>query len=186
MRIGSLGLAALVVSTFAHAAGPVIIDFEGLPLDNGRLQIGAEYRGKGVVFRNATAVSTSIPAGFAHSGNTRLDSCVGSEVCATPIEIAFTHPVKRIKVWVGVASKGRFSAYIQAVTQVGAQRKNPNLKKAIVITEPRMVNGRAVYQMVPLEISVDTDIIAGAYIGLDAGGTVTSVSIDDLEFETGQ
>jgi hypothetical protein len=168
----------------ARAQGPVIIDFEGLPLQNGRLQVSEEFRSKGVVFRNATAVSSPTPAGFAHSGNTRLDSCIGTEVCATPIEIAFMHPVKRVKVWVGVPAKGRFTAYLQLIVRHGDMKKSPNLKKSIAVTEPRLVNGKPAFQMVPLEITLESDSILGAYVGLAPGGDVTSISIDDLEFES--
>ena len=61
-----------------------------------------QYREQGVLFNGPTALHQP---GIAHSGTRAIEPCFGIDVCSTPIEMRFTDPQSRVKVWVGFSAR---------------------------------------------------------------------------------
>src|SRR5690349_3570496 len=104
-----LFLAACVLGSLclptSHAS--TVIDFESLAAPGsgtGGLVVRNQFASSGVIFDPVIALdySLGIPIpGFAHSGTRAIELCYAAEFCSAPLNISFTTPQRRVKLWVG-------------------------------------------------------------------------------------
>ena len=182
-----LCIALMWMSIISNAHAAEVITFEEMSPDGrgtgGVIPVLNFYAAKGVIF-NAVALDYSkgiaIP-NFAHSGTKAIETCYAAEFCNAPIEMSFTQPQARVKVWAGYSSALTqpitvvMRAFASNGTQVG--QTNINLGNN---TAPTSIQ-------TPLEISIATAIITRVTVGVEIGGSVSftnGLAIDDVEFDT--
>jgi hypothetical protein len=85
-----------------------VIDFESLP-STGAIVRDQFAKSHGIIFQPVLAVDYSQGAfaipNFAHSGTKAIELCRGVELCSSPLDISFTSPQRRVKMWVGYAGR---------------------------------------------------------------------------------
>ncbi len=104
-----LRLLALMGVFSAGSAEAAVVTFDDLAAPGngtGGLKVGNQYAALGVTFSSfPTALDysqgTPILPGFAHSGTKAVELCYAIEFCTGPLEMRFTAPQARVKVWVG-------------------------------------------------------------------------------------
>lgn len=112
-------------------AAPTKIDFEDLS-PNGEI-VRDRYKNLGVVFEPVLGIDysqgTPIP-NFAHSGTKAVELCRGVETCRSELDITFTAPQRRVKMWVGFA--GRLDK--EEIVRLRAYDANNNLVQEVITT----------------------------------------------------
>jgi hypothetical protein len=170
----------------AAPSGPVVLDFEDLstggPGGSGNLlaifgNYGSQF---GVLFNGPKAIdysvgSSAIP-GFAHSGTKAIEACISQEFCTVPIEMTFTAPQSRIKV---------FTGYSESLAQVTAVILSAfDASGNLVGTATAMFNASPGAQSIrtPLEVRSSNANIVRATVST-ARGFNSHLAVDDVEFD---
>jgi hypothetical protein len=94
-----------------NPAATTIISFEALSAPGsgtGGLQVRNQFAANGVIFQPVTALdySQGIPIpNFAHSGTKAVELCHAEEFCRSKLDVSFTAPQRRVKLWVGYSGR---------------------------------------------------------------------------------
>jgi hypothetical protein len=114
LQVTTCACVALLLALFSAVCGATsTIDFEGLSTggfggEGQPVAVFQQFADEGVIFNSPKAIDYSrglVLTGFAHSGTKGIEQCFAQEFCKQPIEITFTCPQPRVKVWVGSSSK---------------------------------------------------------------------------------
>ena len=190
-------LLELVVFSVSAPAAPVVIDFEDLqagPIGTpARVSVNTQYADRGITFNNPVALDFSdssilgYPPNFAHSGANAIETCYAIESCTVPIEMTFTTPQTRVKVWVGLDATGLNSFFSPltvrlSVFDIGGREVG---RATTAFTAPFGI----IPIRTPLEVlSQSANIVRADLQLLLADGSVfitNPLAVDDVEFETG-
>lgn len=167
------GFSAPARTGAAPALQPVVIDFENLspgPLSN-------QFANLGVTFNNMTVVTYSHLPGFTHSSVKAAEQCFAQDFCATPIELNFTSPQRRVKLWAGLSAAFNVSSTVimRALDAGGAQ-----IGQATTVFNPSSFP-QAIQR--PLEIALPSASIRRVVVSFASGGA-NFLAIDDIEFDS--
>jgi hypothetical protein len=182
-----LELIALPMISFA---APIVITFEEPVISSEMVEtrLAYQYADMGITFNAPKVIDYSRSSSperfqnFAHSGTKAIEQCRGEEFCMTPIQIKFSDPQKRVKVWVGYSDSlsNKKSVVMRAFDQSGAK-----IKEAAIDFQP---SNNPISIKTPMEIVSDIANIDSVTLNLVApAGSVTSnnrLAIDDIEFDS--
>jgi hypothetical protein len=190
MGLTALSVVRLQVSSLANNSvfgGPVVIDFEDLPANGpgtpAAVVVISQYAAKGITFNSPVALDYSkgllIP-GFAHSGTKAIEQCYSEEFCKKPIEMSFTTPQARIKVWVGIRGelKEKRTVALHVFGTGGTEVTGP----ATTTFDPSS-SSQPIAKM--LEVNVTSPSIVRATVSFSPGTILmNNLAVDDVEFDT--
>ena len=178
----------------AIQAGPTVINFEDLVTGGwgtgGPITVDNQYSAQGVTFNSPRAIDFSkgiaIP-GFAHSGTIAIEQCYSAEFCSTPIEMRFSQPQSRVKVWVGIDSRLNekvevtLRAFNSAGQQIGQDTRTidatggpANIRTSLQVSSSN-----------PRQRALTRSNIARATVSYsDPNAFSNGLAVDDVEFES--
>jgi len=169
-----LPIIAVALLFFAPPArGQVVLTFDDVP---GGL-LSTQYQNKGATF-NFPLNRDSAP-GLAHSGTKAIELCFATEFCRSPLNVTFTTPQRRVKVFVGFTSQisPALPVLMKALNSSGA-----TVVQKIVMLGP---SSAPVPIQVPLEVISASANIKQVVVSFDGPNTFNNgLVFDDFEFDT--
>jgi hypothetical protein len=178
--------------TASHPPKPLAttnISFESLPAPGsgtGGLEVRNQFAASGVIFQPVTALdySLGIPIlNFAHSGTKAVELCHAIEFCTGKLDVSFTAPQRRVKVWTGYAFRLDSAqavilrAFDGSGNQVASNTKVLGPSSAVIPIST------------PLEVAVPSATIVrvtAGFLGAEPPNVVmfnNALAFDDLEFD---
>jgi hypothetical protein len=179
------GALLLLLAILAQPAEAVVLDFEDLSTP---VTVGDQYArppyNYGITFNFEEAVDYSGLPGLVH-GTKAIELCWGVEFCTVPLEMKFTAPQKRVKVWAGYAADLAVQGAGQGTIILRAFDANGQVGEARVVigSSPSGVPIQA------LEVSRPDAVIVRATVGfVEAEGSLPTLNnnflvVDDVEFD---
>ncbi len=172
----------------AVSLGPVVIDFEDLtttgPGQGGQVRVFNQYADKGITFNRPWALDYSkvIPIpGFAR-GTKAIEQCYSQEFCTTPIEMTFTAPQTRVKVWMGYRGelRERRTVILRAFDSGGRELTSTTGREATLNPSNSSQPIR-----IPLEFTSASANITRALVSFSPDSfLMNGLAVDDVEFDT--
>jgi hypothetical protein len=185
VRIALVGL-LLSVTAALH---PQVIDFEGLPAPGngtGGLAVRNQFAANGVVFNSPTALDfaqgIAIPS-FAHSGTKAIELCYGIEFCSAPLEVTFTAPQRRVKLWVG------YTSGLDSAQSVVLRAYDGSGNQVVQATQNIGPSTGPISISTPLQVMRSPAVIRRVTLGFTGAEASTpsmfnnGLAIDDVEFD---
>ena len=182
--IENIGLGRKKDSSSSPSLATQVIDFESLS-SSGEI-VRNQFASRGVIFQPVLGIDYSqdspIPA-FAHSGTKALELCRGVEFCRAKLDISFTTPQRRVKIWTG------FTGPLDNNPLVLLRAYDANGNEVNIAANTLGPSNQAIPISKPLEVTVPSAIIVRVTVGFIAAepsiGTMfnNGLAFDDLEFD---
>ncbi|GAB6274665.1 MAG: hypothetical protein STSR0004_15290 [Peptococcaceae bacterium] len=159
----------------------------GGPGQGGQVEVSGQYEDKGIIFNGPVALDYSkglaIPD-FTRSGTKAIEQCYAKEFCTTPIEMSFTRPQSRVKVWVG------YSAGIDETREVYLIAYDKDGNYVGKARETLTLQGELLPIRTPLEVTSAGANISRAVVSFSLSNIpsewpiMSHLAVDNVEFET--
>jgi hypothetical protein len=166
-----------------------VIDFEALNApgsDAGGLRLRTQFAAIGVIFQPTTVFDysqeTPIP-NFAHSGTKAIELCHAVEFCREKLELSFTAPQRRVKLWVG------YSAKLETTEAVMLRAFDRNGNEVVADVKVIGPSTGVIPIRTPLEVTLSSPVIARVTVGFNGAEPNiprtfnNHLAIDDIEFD---
>jgi hypothetical protein len=178
--------------TPSHPSKPLVtttIDFESLAAPGngtGGLEVRNQFAASGIIFQPVTALdySLGIPIlNFAHSGTKAVELCHAIEFCTGKLDVSFTAPQRRVKVWTG------YSFRLDSAQVVILRAFDGSGNQVASNTKVLGPSSNVIPISTPLEVTVPSATIVrvtAGFLGAEPPNVVmfnNALAFDDLEFD---
>ncbi len=177
----------LILGTSSHPSAPLAtttIDFESLS-SSGEI-VRNQFASRGIIFQPVMGVDyvQGIPIpNFTHSGAKGIELCFAAEFCTSKLDISFTTPQRRVKMWAGYT--GRLDRNELVILRAFDANGN-EVTLGVNVLGPSTA---AIPISRPLEVTTPTATIVRVTAGFIAAepsiGTMfnNGLAFDDIEFD---
>lgn len=167
---------ALLASLYfpVTARAQVLLTFDDLAAG----PLSTQYQSLGATFNLPLMLNYATIPGFAHSGTNAVELCFAAEFCKSALDVKFTVPETRVKVFVGFTSQldQAMPVLMRALDASGA-----TVAEKTVILGPSTV---AIPVQIPLEVTSATANIRQVLVGFASTDAFNNgLVFDDLEFD---